>query len=482
MSADVQSPRGEIDVVAPEDVTTRANGAGARQEGESRRLRTVFGACLVGTSLEWYDYFVYSSAAALVFDKVFFPTFDPVAGTLLSLATFAAGFAVRPLGGIVFGHFGDTIGRKRTLTISLVLVGGATFLIGLVPSYGSIGVAAPLLLVLLRMIQGFGVGGEWGGAVLMSIEHGPQDKRGFFATSPQIGVPVGNLLSAGVLAAMTALLDDAQFQAWGWRVPFLLSAVLLVVGFAVRMALDESPMFRAVDEGEAVPRRPLLEVLKTYPRSLLLAIGSRLGVDVAYYTFAVFLLVYGNKDLGIDKSVLLDGVLVGSGLQLVLIPYFGALSDRVGRRPVYALGAVAAGIWVFAFFALLQTKSTVLVLVAAAGGFACHAVMFGVQSSFIAELFGTQVRYSGASLGFQLESIFGGGLAPIIAVAIYSAADSTLPVSLYVVAALVVTIVSVAFAKETATRPLLGAREQGDPAVARPRERLKTAVTEARQW
>ena len=279
-----------------------------------------------------------------MFNKLFFPSFDPVTGTLLSLATFTAGFVVRPLGAIVFGHFGDRVGRKQALTISLLIVGAATFLIGLLPTYASIGVLAPILLVVLRMAQGFALGGEWGGAVLISMEHGPQDRRGLYATGPQIGVPIGNLLSAGVFALLVAVLSEEQLLAWGWRVPFLLSGILLGVGLCVRMALEESPVFVKASERQEIVKQPVIETVRNYPKPLLLAIGARLGSDVAYYIFAVFILVYGTEELGLSRGEVLNGILIGSAIQLFLIPWAGCAvgpgrppadlhdRDRRGRR------------------------------------------------------------------------------------------------------------------------------------------------------
>ena len=435
----------------------------------TRTRRRAFTASLVGTSLEWYDYFIFASAAALVFNKLFFPSFDPVTGTLLSLATFTAGFVVRPLGAMVFGHFGDRVGRKQALTISLLIVGASTFLIGLLPTYASIGVLAPILLVLLRMAQGFALGGEWGGAVLIAMEHGPQKRRGLYATGPQLGVPVGNLLSAGVFALLVLVLSEDQLLAWGWRVPFLLSGLLLAVGLYARMALEESPAFIKASQRHEIVKAPVLETVRNHPRPLALAIGARLGTDVAYYIFAVFILVYGTETLGLSRSEVLNGVLIGSAIQLVLLPWLGSLSDRVGRRGIYLVGAIAAAVWAFAFFPLLDTKQLGWIYVAAAGGFIAHGLMYAVQSSFIAELFPARVRYTGTSMGYQLESIIGGGLAPIIAVALLSRTGGTIAISLYTAAALAVTAVCVLLARETSGRDLDGLEEPDVRAERTPR-------------
>ena len=420
------------------------------QPARGRDLRRVISASLIGTSLEWYDFFLYGTAAALIFNQLFFPTFDPLVGTLLAFATYAVGFVARPIGGIVFGHYGDRIGRRKILVITLMLMGGATFLIGCLPTYDSIGVAAPILLVTLRFVQGLGLGGEWGGAVLMVAEHGDERRRGLYSSWPQVGVPAGNLLASGVLALLAAVLSESAFNSWGWRMPFLLSAALIGVGLFIRLRVQESPLFQELEETGEKEQAPLVKVVKCYPRQLGIAIAARFGVDVAFYTFALFILTYVTTELGLSKNLALSGVLVGSALQLFLIPYFGHLSDRVGRRPVYLAGAAAAAIWVFAFFPLLDTKSTALIVLAAVGGLVCHAAMYGPQAAFITELFGTEVRYSGASLGYQVAGVLGGALAPIIAVALLDRTGSWVAVSIYVLASLVVTLVAVAMARETA--------------------------------
>jgi metabolite-proton symporter len=423
--------------------------SGDRPSSQPQSIRKVVVASLIGTSLEWYDFFLYSSAAALVFNKLFFPEADPLTGTLLAFATSATGFVARPIGGIVFGHYGDKVGRKTVLVVTLLVMGIATFLIGLLPTYAAIGVAAPILLVVLRFVQGLGLGGEWGGAVLMSLEHGEPNRRGWNASWPQVGVPAGNLLAAGVLGVMSATLSDAAFESWGWRVPFLLSGALIAVGLWIRMTIAESPLFQELEQDDTKARAPILDVLRLYPRSVLTALGARLGVDIAFYTFALFILVYLAEQLDLPRSTGLNAVLVGSAFQLFLIPWFGHLSDRLGRRPVYLAGAAGAAIWVFVFFPLLDTRSSFLIIVAAVGGLLFHAAMYGPQAAFISELFSTRVRYSGASLGYQIAGVLGGALAPIISIALLDRFDSALPVSLYVLAGLLITMVSVWLAPET---------------------------------
>jgi metabolite-proton symporter len=426
-------------------------GRGVRQPSSVRRVVI---ASLVGTSLEWYDFFIYGTAAALVFNQLFFPTFEPLVGTLLAFTTFAVGFVARPLGGIVFGHYGDKVGRKNVLVATLLLMGIATFLIGLMPTYAVIGVWAPILLVLLRFLQGLGLGGEWGGAVLMTLESGDRSRRGLNASWPQVGVPIGLLLANGMLSLMGAVTSDEAFLAWGWRVPFLLSGVLVLVGLWIRLTIAESPAFEQVEAKQVKARAPIVDVLRSYPRQVLLAIGARVGVDVAFYLFVLFITTYIVTYLGLPQSYALNAVLIAAAFQVVFIPLFGALSDRIGRRPVYLAGAIGAAAWTFAFFALLDTGSFALIVLAAVVALLLHAAMYGPQASFIAEMFPTQVRYSGASMGYQLAGVIGGALAPIIATALLSRYDTSLVVSLYAAVVLAITILCVVIARETAKADL----------------------------
>jgi metabolite-proton symporter len=417
-----------------------------------RSPRKVIVASLIGTSLEWYDFFLYSTAAAVVFNRLFFPSASPVTGTLLAFTTAAVGFVARPLGGIVFGHLGDRRGRKQVLVLTLLLMGTATVLIGALPTYASVGVAAPVLLAVLRFLQGLGLGGEWGGAVLMTAEHGSAGRRGLNTSWPQVGVPAGNLLAAGALGLLGAVLSNDAFLSWGWRLPFFLSGVLVLAGLWIRLSIAESPLFAEVERTGAKVRMPLVEVVRRHPRQLLVAMAARIGTDVAFYTFTVYSLVYVTGTVGRERSVALTAVLVGSAFQLVLIPTFGALSDRFGRRPVYALGAVSAAAWSFAFFPLLDNGSTPVIVLAVVIALLTHAAMYGPQAAFIAELFATELRYSGASMGYQLAGVLGGGIAPIVAIALVRATGTSYSVSVYVLAMVLLTLVGLAVAPETSER------------------------------
>ena len=417
-------------------------------------VRRVVVASFVGTAIEWYDFFLYGTAAALVFNRLFFPTLNPLAGTMAAFATYAVGFFARPIGGIVFGHFGDRIGRKSMLVTTLVMMGVATFLVGVLPTYEQAGILAPLLLVTLRFVQGLAVGGEWGGAVLMVAEHAQGHRRGFFASWVQAGVPVGLLLATGVFSLFT-LLPEASFLAWGWRVPFLLGILLTAIGFFIRLRVLESPIFAQTLAEAPAAKLPIAEVLRHHRRSVLLSMGARLAENVFFYIFSVWILSYATQQLGMARSTLLQGVLIGSVVQLAAIPFFGALSDRLGRRPVYVGGAVFLLLLVFPFFWLVETRSTGLVWLAISLGMIGHAAMYGPQAAFFSELFGTRTRYTGASLGYQLAAPFSGGIAPLIASALLNwSGNQTWPVAIYLIAMAAITIACVLVTRETHGRDL----------------------------
>jgi MHS family shikimate/dehydroshikimate transporter-like MFS transporter len=411
------------------------------------QIRQVILACFIGTTIEWYDFFLYGTAAALVFNKLFFPTMNPLAGTLSAYGTFAVGFVARPLGGIVFGHYGDRMGRKTMLVWSLLIMGAATAMIGVIPSYARIGIWAPILLVVLRFIQGFGVGGEWGGAVLLAVEHSGGNRRGFHGSWPQMGVPAGLLLSTGLFALLSARLPEGAFLDWGWRVPFLVSVVLIAIGLFVRLKVLESPLFVALKETSGSAPAPLLEVFRLHPRELLIGMGMRFAQNVLFYIYTVFVPGYGEKTLGYTRSTMLGGVVLASILGLASIPFWSHLSDRVGRRPVYLAGGVFSLLIAFPFFRLLQLGPS-FVAIAIVLAMVGHDMMYGPMAAYISELFGTGVRYSGASLVYQLTSVFSGGLAPFVATLLMARYGSN-AVAGYLVACCAITLVATWFAPET---------------------------------
>jgi metabolite-proton symporter len=412
-------------------------------------IRTVAFASLIGTTIEWYDFFLYGTAAALVFNRLFFPTFDPLSGTLASFGTYTVGFVARPFGGIIAGHYGDRIGRKSMLVLTLVVMGVATFLIGLLPTYEQIGPWAAVALVVLRVAQGFGVGGEWGGAVLMAVEHAPRGARGFYGSWPQIGVPAGLLLSTAVFTVFSRMPEE-QFIAWGWRIPFLLSIFLVAIGLVIRMRILETPAFVRIKSQTLAARQPIVEVLTRYPKQVLLAMGARFAENGAFYVFSVFVLTYATQAAKIDRQIVLNAMLIGATVELAAIPLFGALSDRVGRRPVYLFGAIMTAVVAFPLFAAIDGGSQMTIALALTAAFVLsHGAMYAPQAAFMSELFDARVRYSGASLGAQLASVFAGGLAPFIGTGLLRAGYGRGAVALYVIAMAVVTIIAVIAASET---------------------------------
>jgi metabolite-proton symporter len=429
--------------------------------------RRVAFASLIGTTIEWYDFFIYGTAAALVFNQLFFPQFDPVAGTVAAFATFAIGFIARPFGGALFAHFGDKVGRKPMLIWSLLLMGISTLLMGFLPTYGAIGVGAPILLTLLRFCQGLGVGGEWGGAALMAVEHAPGHRRGFYGSFPQVGVPAGLLLGNLTFSALSANLTDEQFTSWGWRIPFLFSAVLIVVGFIIRLKISESPVFQKAVQHEQQAHRnrmPVLEVLRTHPKTIALAAGSFLATNATFYVGSTWIVSYATKTLDYDRTSVLNANSVLSFIDIPLMVAFGLLSDHVGRRGM-ALSAMAVlAAFSVPYFMMVDSGSITLFL---AGGLlvqACRTAVYGPQSAYYAELFSTRLRYSGASLSYQIASILGGGIAPMICTALYGATKTSLSIALYVAGLCLISLVSTYLLAETYRREL--ADEQTDAANA----------------
>jgi metabolite-proton symporter len=399
-------------------------------------------ASTIGTTIEWYDFFLYGTAAALVFPHVFFPESSPLAGTLLSFSTQFVGFAARPIGAAIFGHMGDRIGRKAALIATLSLMGAATALMGVLPGYATIGVWAPILLTLLRIVQGIGVGGEWGGSVLMSMEWGTRRRHGFMASLPQLGVPIGLLLSTLAVRLVTNVTGPEAFDDWGWRIPFLISVVLVGIGFYVRLAVLETPAFARVRQQKAVVKQPVLEVIKTQPRAILTSALIRMAEQAPFYLFITFVLAYGTEELGLQRSQLLDDVLIAAAIGFVSVPFFGYLSDLIGRRLVYGIGIVAMAVFAFPYYGLLNTRESGLVLLAIVLSLVVHDIMYGPQAALISETFGTGVRYSGAGLGYQLASVIAGGPAPLIATAILADTGASTWISVYIIGCAVVSFIA----------------------------------------
>jgi MFS family permease len=416
-------------------------------------LKRVVAASMAGTVVEWYEFFLYGTAATLVFSKVFFAKGDSDLDAILAaFLTYAVGFAARPIGGVVFGHFGDKHGRKKLLQFSLLMVGAVTLLMGCLPTFGQIGYWAPTLLVVLRFLQGFAVGGEWGGAVLLVAEHSPNQSRGFWASWPQAAVPVGNMLATVVLLVLTTTLSDAAFLSWGWRVAFWLSAVVVLIGYYIRTKVSDAPIFVAAQqEAERVKAVSygVFEVLKRYPRGVFTAMGLRFAENIMYYLVVTFSITYLKVQVGADTSDILWWLLAAHAVHFIAIPLVGRLSDRVGRRPVYFVGALAAGTWGFFAFPMMNSANYLIIMGAIILGLIIHAIMYAPQPAIMAEMFPTRMRYSGVSLGYQVTSIVAGSLAPIIAVKLLEVYGSSVPIALYLAGAAVITLIAVYFTRET---------------------------------
>lgn len=416
-------------------------------------------ASTVGTTIEWYDFFLYGTAAALVFRPLFFPEADPFMGTLLAFGTFTIGFLARPLGGVIFGYMGDRVGRKSMLVTTLLLMGVSTLVIGFLPTYHEIGISAPILLTLLRFLQGLGVGGEWGGAVLLALEYGHAGKRGFYASWPQAGVPLGLLASNGAMALCRMQLPESDFMDWGWRIPFYLSGFLIVIGLLIRFRIMETPLFAAVQEQKAVAEAPVTETVLEHWRDLLLIAGMRITENASFYLFTVYSIAYAAA-IRIDASLVLQAINITAALEFFTIPIFGMLSDRLTRRSIYLCGCVFLMAWAFPYYALLQTGDSYAIILATAVGVAgAHAMLYSVQASLIPELFGTRLRCTGASIGYQLGAPLAGGIAPLVATVLLDwFPDQYWPLATYIIVNSVVSLTCVLWLAETSRKDISAAR------------------------
>ena len=425
---------------------------------ERKQLTRAVVASTVGTSIEWYDFFLYSTATGLLFAKLFFPKSDPLVGTLQAFLIYAVGFIARPIGAAIFGHYGDRIGRKATLIATLLLMGIATFLIGFVPTYATIGVWGAILLVILRFVQGIGVGGEWGGSVLLSMEWGHRRKRGLIASWPQFGVPVGLFLANGALLIMSNIAGPEGFASWGWRVPFYFSIVLVGVGLYVRLRVLETPLFQRLLEAKRIEPAPVAEVIRRNWKEILQSAFLRLSEQAPFYIFTAYVFTYGQDVLKQSRNFVLYAVLAAAVLSFFSIPFFGYLSDRIGRKRVYMTGVAVMGVWGFIYFGLLDTKVAALMFIAIFLSLIPHDMQYGPQASLIAESFTGRLRYSGASLGYQLASVIAGGPAPVIAAALFGGATflgvhvggykTSFAIAIYILVTAVISFIATAMVKE----------------------------------
>ena len=421
---------------------------------QDKNMRKVALTALAGTSIEWYDFFLYGAAAALIFPTAFFGEVPETTALILSLLTFAAGFIARPIGGIIFGHFGDRVGRKKTLIAALVLMGISSTLIGLLPTYAMIGVTAPILLTLLRFAQGLAIGGQWGGAMLLVTESAPSNQRGYYGAFAQAGAPIGVILANLALIITSALVSEEFFNTWGWRIPFLASAVLILISMYIQLNLEDTKAFKALatnsnnKSNEQVQRSPVLEAIRRYPKRIMLAAGAFLSVQVTFYILIAFMLAYGVASANMERDDMLTAVLIGCAIMVPFQFMFSAYSDRNGRKGIFMLGAILSGVWAFAIFPLVDTGNFWLIVLALAFGLIFLAMMYGPQAAFFTELFSTEVRYSGATLGYQFGAIIGGAFAPTIAVKLWSDFD-IFWVSFYIAFASMLTLISVMLLTET---------------------------------
>ena len=445
-----------------------ANAGAVSQEAPERSILKVALTALAGSSIEWYDFFIYGTAAALVFPNLFFPGFGDTAGTILSYSTFAVGFVARPIGGLIFGHFGDKYGRKKALVTALVLMGIGTTAIGLLPGYATIGIAAPILLVTMRLLQGICIGGQWGGAVLLATESAPTEKRGFYGSFAQMGVPVAVLISNIIFLIIAATLGDGALVAWAWRIPFLLSVLLIALGLYIQLKLEDTPAFRHLQEyreqhqseeerreAEEAAGSPVWEVLRTYPKEIALAAGAFIAINANFYILITYILDYATAEVGLPQSTVLTAVLISSVAGLLAIGGFAALSDLIGRRLPYMAGAVLLGLWgLFVFWPLVDSGSPGALVLALVVAQIFLSMMYGPQAAFYSEIFTTKVRYSGASMGYQIGSVFGGALAPIIATALLTATGTSFAVGAYMAVVCAITGVCAFLLSETYGRDM----------------------------
>ena len=415
----------------------------AEPEPVSQRVqvRRAAMASAIGTTIEWYDFFLYNTAAALVFPHLFFPASSAYAGAMQSFATYFVGFAARPIGAAIFGHWGDRIGRKTTLIITLLVMGIASAVIGILPGTETIGVAAPILLVSLRVLQGIAVGGEWSGSVLLTMEWGDQKRRGLLGSFAQVGVPVGLVLGTGGMTLLSATMSDETFNSWGWRVPFLASLILVAVGLVIRLKILETPMFSKVLEQGKTASAPVAEVIRRHWREILLSAGARFAEQMPFYLFTTFVLIYVVERHHYSKTFVLSAVLVGAAVELATIPLFSHLSDSLGRKRVYTTGAVIAGLFAFPYFFVLTHGGAVLIFVVVVLSMIIHSMMYGPQAALIGESFPTHLRYGGAGLGYQLASVFAGGPAPLVATWLLHETGTPYSISIYIVIAAVITVI-----------------------------------------
>ena len=421
---------------------------------QDKNMRKVALTALAGTSIEWYDFFLYSAAAALIFPTAFFGEIPETTALILSLLTFAAGFIARPIGGIIFGHFGDRVGRKKTLIAALMLMGISSTLIGLLPTYAMIGVTAPILLTLLRFAQGLAIGGQWGGAMLLVTESAPSNQRGYYGAFAQAGAPIGVILANLALIVTSALVSEEFFNTWGWRIPFLASAVLILISMYIQLNLEDTKAFKALatnsdnSSNEKVKSSPVVEAIRRYPKRIMLAAGAFLSVQVTFYILIAFMLAYGVSSANMERDDMLTAVLIGCAIMVPLQFMFSSYSDRNGRKGIFMLGAILSGIWAFAIFPLVDTGNFWLIVLALTFGLIFLAMMYGPQAAFFTELFSTEVRYSGATLGYQFGAIVGGAFAPTIAVKLWTDFDIVW-VSAYIAFASMLTLISVMLLTET---------------------------------